>query len=153
LNKINFTQSTIKMSAFTKNLVGRMAMVPRVMTTQVPRTFVTYPALHKTATQTVADTVKTVDRAVSDKIVDGLNAAGTFPPPNKTPNESPQNEMTNLDTQRMSPARSRASPPTPPLRPARPATRAPRSCAARPRARPRRSRARPRVLRRRSRAR
>lgn len=67
------------MSAFTKNLVGRMAMVPRVMAVQAPRTFVTYPALHKTATQTVADAAKTVDRAVSDKIVDGLNAAGTFP--------------------------------------------------------------------------
>lgn len=78
------------MSAFTKNLVGRMAMVPRVMAVQAPRTFVTYPALHKTATQTVADAAKTVDRAVSDKIVDGLNAAGTFFP---SPNNKTQNRQ------------------------------------------------------------
>lgn len=72
------------MSFLTENIVRQMAtlprLVPRVITTQAPRTFTTYPALHKTATESIKEGVHKVDRVVSDKIVDGINAAGMFPP-------------------------------------------------------------------------
>jgi hypothetical protein len=54
--------------------------LPRAsIATQAPRAFSTSFAHQKTATETVKDGLKTVDRAVSDKLVDGLDAAGTFP--------------------------------------------------------------------------
>lgn len=72
------------MSFLTRNLVTRMAFAPRVIAIQTPRTFVTYPALHKTVVDSAKDAAKTVDRAVSDKLVDGINAAGTTPPNSST---------------------------------------------------------------------
>ena len=70
------------MSFLTENIFRRMAVMPRVMprviAVQAPRRFTTYNALNKTAVETVKDAAKTVDRKVSDKLVDGINAAGTL---------------------------------------------------------------------------
>ncbi|CAM1504071.1 Fc.00g016620.m01.CDS01 [Cosmosporella sp. VM-42] len=67
------------MSFLTENIFRQMARMPRVMprviAIQAPRRFTTYTALNKTATETVKDAAKTVDRKVSDKLVDGINAA------------------------------------------------------------------------------
>ncbi|OAA44651.1 hypothetical protein BBO_04134 [Beauveria brongniartii RCEF 3172] len=46
--------------------------IPRVSATRAFSSTVVY---QKTATETVKDSVKTVDKAVSGKIVDGINAA------------------------------------------------------------------------------
>lgn len=43
-----------------------------------PRAFSTSIVYQKSATETVKDGLKSVDRAVSDKLVDGLDVAGTF---------------------------------------------------------------------------
>ncbi|OAA73568.1 hypothetical protein ISF_00469 [Cordyceps fumosorosea ARSEF 2679] len=42
----------------------------------LPRAFSTTAAYQKTATETVKDGIRTVDKAVSGKIVDGIDAAG-----------------------------------------------------------------------------
>lgn len=49
--------------------------LPRVNAT---RAFTSTVVYQKTATETVKDGVKTVDQAVSSKIVDGIDAAGTW---------------------------------------------------------------------------
>ncbi|EOO03227.1 putative lea domain-containing protein [Phaeoacremonium minimum UCRPA7] len=67
------------MSFLTEAAARRLASVPRAVatsgfTTTVPRaSFTTSIQLQKTATETVKDSLKTVDRAVSDKLVDGIN--------------------------------------------------------------------------------
>lgn len=53
--------------------------VPRVATLSAPRAFSSTAVHQKSATETVKDGIKTVDRAVSGKIVDGIDAAGKFP--------------------------------------------------------------------------
>lgn len=67
------------MSFLTENIVRQMAAVPRVMAINVPRTFSTSIVMRKTATETVKDGLKTVDRKVSDKLVDGIDVAGMCP--------------------------------------------------------------------------
>ncbi|RBR22982.1 uncharacterized protein FIESC28_04280 [Fusarium coffeatum] len=62
------------MSFLTENVIRRVALAPRVIAFQAPRTFTTSFALQKTATDAVKDTAHKVDRAVSDKIVDGIEA-------------------------------------------------------------------------------
>lgn len=47
--------------------------IPRVSATRAFSSTVVY---QKTATETVKDGIKTVDKAVSGKIVDGIDAAG-----------------------------------------------------------------------------
>jgi hypothetical protein len=44
-----------------------------------PRAFSTSFAAHKSATETVKDTVKTVDRKVADKLVDGIEIGRMHP--------------------------------------------------------------------------
>lgn len=68
----------------------RLATIPRVIpraAVAAPRTFTTSFAAQKSATETVKDGLKTVDRKVSDKLVDGINAGGMFSSllPNLTP--------------------------------------------------------------------
>ncbi|KAL2881488.1 hypothetical protein SGCOL_003054 [Colletotrichum sp. CLE4] len=56
----------------------RLATIPRVIpraAVAAPRTFTTSFAAQKSATETVKDGLKTVDRKVSDKLVDGINAS------------------------------------------------------------------------------
>ncbi|KAJ3537379.1 hypothetical protein NM208_g6342 [Fusarium decemcellulare] len=65
------------MSFLTENIIRRVALAPRVIAIQTPRTFTTSFALQKTATETVKDAAKKVDRAVSDKIVDGIEVGET----------------------------------------------------------------------------
>lgn len=43
--------------------------------------FTTSLRLHKTVTESVKDTLKSADRAVSNKVADGLDAGGTRPSP------------------------------------------------------------------------
>jgi hypothetical protein len=50
----------------------------RTIAIQASRPFTTSLIQQKTAKDTVKDGLKTVDRAVSDKIVVGLDAAGSF---------------------------------------------------------------------------
>jgi hypothetical protein len=53
--------------------------IPRTALATVPRaSFTTTVLLRKTATETVKDGVKAVDRAVSDKLVDGINIGGKW---------------------------------------------------------------------------
>ena len=70
------------MSFLIETVSRRMAVAPiyRVAVASAPRTFTTSIAARKSATETVKDGLKTVDRAVSDKIVDGIDAGGTFCP-------------------------------------------------------------------------
>ncbi|KAJ3523786.1 hypothetical protein NM208_g12318 [Fusarium decemcellulare] len=70
------TINYITMSFLTENIIRRVALAPRVIAIQTPRTFTTSFALQKTATETVKDAAKKVDRAVSDKIVDGIEVGG-----------------------------------------------------------------------------
>ncbi|KAH7156886.1 hypothetical protein EDB81DRAFT_403341 [Dactylonectria macrodidyma] len=69
------------MSFLTENLVRNAGLVPRMLprmiAIQAPRSFSTSIAFNRTATETIKDGVKTVDRAVSDKLVDGINASET----------------------------------------------------------------------------
>lgn len=78
------------MSAFTQHAIRRVAtvQVPRVFAASTPRAaFSTSVRLQKTVADTVKETLKpvtepakdalkTVDRVVSDKLVDGINIAG-----------------------------------------------------------------------------
>ncbi len=53
--------------------------IPRTIATAAPRAaFSTSIVLRKTATDSAKDGLKAVDRAVSDKLVDGINVGGTF---------------------------------------------------------------------------
>ncbi|KAF7546386.1 hypothetical protein G7Z17_g8461 [Cylindrodendrum hubeiense] len=65
------------MSFLTENIVRQAARIPRVIAIQSPRAFSTSLIFNRTATEAVKDGVKSVDRAVSDKIVDGINASAT----------------------------------------------------------------------------
>lgn len=49
-------------------------VAPRVLTGQAPRAFSTSLVRNRTATETVKEGLKSVDRAVSHKIVDGIEA-------------------------------------------------------------------------------
>ncbi|PNH75887.1 hypothetical protein VD0001_g1668, partial [Verticillium dahliae] len=64
------------MSFLIETITRRTAALPitRATTLAAPRAFTTTPFASKSATETVKDSLKTVDRAVSDKIVDGINA-------------------------------------------------------------------------------
>jgi hypothetical protein len=55
----------------------RTSLAPRAVTFAV-RPISTSSVLHKSATETVKDGLKTVDRAVSDKIVDGIEVGRKF---------------------------------------------------------------------------
>lgn len=69
------------MSFLTEITTRRVATLSRTaFTTSVPRaSFTTTVQLRKTPVEATKDTLKTVDRAVSDKLVDGINAASTSP--------------------------------------------------------------------------
>jgi hypothetical protein len=62
------------MSFLTETLVRRMAITSRAAVVQGPRQFHAGIIAQKSATEAVKDTVKAVDRKVSDKLVDGINA-------------------------------------------------------------------------------
>ncbi|TRX96077.1 hypothetical protein FHL15_003219 [Xylaria flabelliformis] len=62
------------MSFLSEAAVRRVALASRVASVQVPRQFSTSIAARKTMTEAAKDTLKTVDRKVSDKLVDGINA-------------------------------------------------------------------------------
>ncbi|TLD33598.1 hypothetical protein PspLS_01010 [Pyricularia sp. CBS 133598] len=56
--------------------VRRVALASRTAVSTVPRaSFTTGSILNKTPTESVKDGLKKVDRAVSDKLVDGINVA------------------------------------------------------------------------------
>jgi hypothetical protein len=65
------------MSFVTEVLARRIATVPvaipRAVAVQAPRSFTTTIAAQRTPTEAVKDGLKTVDRAVSDKLVDGID--------------------------------------------------------------------------------
>jgi hypothetical protein len=64
------------MSFLTEAATRRMAtlQVPRTMAAAAPRAaFSTSIRFQKTPVESAKDTLKTVDRTVSDKIVDGIN--------------------------------------------------------------------------------
>ncbi|KAI8949176.1 hypothetical protein F4801DRAFT_422302 [Xylaria longipes] len=61
------------MSFLSEAAVRRVALVSRVASVQAPRQFSTSIAARKTMTESAKDTLKTVDRKVSDKLVDGIN--------------------------------------------------------------------------------
>jgi uncharacterized protein YjbJ (UPF0337 family) len=63
------------MSFLTESAVRRVAMLPRAVAISAPRPFTTSLMAQKTATESVKDGLKTVDRTVSDKLVDGIDAA------------------------------------------------------------------------------
>lgn len=69
------------MSFLTEITTRRMATLSRTaFRTSVPRaSFTTTVQLRKTPAEATKDTLKSVDRAVSDKLVDGINAASTSP--------------------------------------------------------------------------
>ncbi|KAL7797295.1 hypothetical protein V8C37DRAFT_306467 [Trichoderma ceciliae] len=54
---------------------GILTPVSRIAAVQTSRTFATSLAAQRTATESVKDSLKHVDRAVSDKLVDGINIA------------------------------------------------------------------------------
>jgi len=59
----------------TSRTAAIVAPVSRIAAVRTSRTFTTSLAAQKTATETVKDGLKHVDRAVSDKLVDGINIA------------------------------------------------------------------------------
>ncbi|KAI1108400.1 hypothetical protein F5Y14DRAFT_445499 [Nemania sp. NC0429] len=63
------------MSFLTESAVRRVAFVSRLASVQAPRQFTTSMAARKTIVETAKDTIKTVDRKVSDKLVDGINVS------------------------------------------------------------------------------
>ncbi|KAI1441603.1 hypothetical protein ABKA04_004689 [Annulohypoxylon sp. FPYF3050] len=62
------------MSFLTEAATRRLALTSRVVAVPVPRHFTTSIAARKTVTETAKDTLKAVDRKVSDKLVDGISA-------------------------------------------------------------------------------
>ena len=74
------------MSSITGIVSRRAAMVPRALVAAqvhapvATRAFTTTPVTQKTPTESVKEGLKKVDRAVSDKIVTGIDAASTFCP-------------------------------------------------------------------------
>lgn len=95
------------MSAFTSRtaaLARRVATAPRgATTTLLPRAAFTTTTPHQKSTvDSAKDTLKSVDRKVSDKLVDGINIGSALPlfppsspfpppraPPPRAPDESP----------------------------------------------------------------
>ncbi|KAK7965179.1 hypothetical protein PG996_000464 [Apiospora saccharicola] len=65
------------MSFITKTFTSRMAMTSRSVMTQAPRQFSVAARLQKTPVEATKDTLKQADRTVSDKLVDGIDAAQT----------------------------------------------------------------------------
>ncbi|KAK7908438.1 LEA domain protein [Apiospora marii] len=63
------------MSFLTKTVTSRMAMTSRSVMTQAPRSFSVAARLQKNPVEATKDTLKQADRTVSDKIVDGIDAA------------------------------------------------------------------------------
>ncbi|KAI0148632.1 hypothetical protein GGR57DRAFT_475002 [Xylariaceae sp. FL1272] len=63
------------MSFLTESAIRRLALGARASTIQAPRQFSTSFAARKTVTESAKDTLKSVDRKVSDKLVDGINAS------------------------------------------------------------------------------
>ncbi|KAI1273539.1 hypothetical protein F5Y07DRAFT_252272 [Xylaria sp. FL0933] len=61
--------------SFSQVVARRAALASRVASVQVPRQFSTSIAARKSVTEAAKDTLKTVDRKVSDKLVDGINTA------------------------------------------------------------------------------
>lgn len=66
------------MSFLTEAATRRLALTSRVVAVPVPRHFTTSIAARKTVTETAKDTLKAVDRKVSDKLVDGISAGGKY---------------------------------------------------------------------------
>lgn len=64
------------MSFLTQVATRRMAMASRSVMTQAPRSFSVATRLQKNPVEATKDTIKQVDRKVSDKIVDGIETAG-----------------------------------------------------------------------------
>lgn len=64
------------MSTITQVAARRLALTSRVTVAAAPRYFSTTIAAQKTVTEAAKDTLKEVDRKVSDKLVDGINAGG-----------------------------------------------------------------------------
>ena len=71
------------MSYISQIATRRMALVARASMVQTPRQFSTSIAAQKSATEAVKDGLKTVDRKVSDKLVDGINASSMLGSPLK----------------------------------------------------------------------
>ncbi|KAK8095650.1 Lea domain protein [Apiospora kogelbergensis] len=63
------------MSFLTQVATRRMVMASRSAMTQAPRSFSVAARLQKTPVEATKDTIKQVDRKVSDKIVDGIETA------------------------------------------------------------------------------
>lgn len=69
------------MSFITETAARRVAtlQIPRTLASSAPRAaFSTSIQFQKSAAETAKDALKTVDRAVSDKLVDGINVGCTF---------------------------------------------------------------------------
>ncbi len=66
------------MSFLSEAAVRRVALTSRVVSVQAPRQFSTSIAARKSISETAKDTLKTVDRKVSDRLVDGINIGCTF---------------------------------------------------------------------------
>ncbi|KAH8706443.1 hypothetical protein BGZ61DRAFT_477089 [Ilyonectria robusta] len=62
------------MSFLTENIIRQATLIPRIIARQSPRAFSTSLVFNRTATEAIKDGAKSVDRAVSDKLVDGINA-------------------------------------------------------------------------------
>jgi hypothetical protein len=67
------------MSFLTETAIRRLALASRVVSVQTPRQFSTSIATRKTVVDSAKDTLKAVDRKVSDKLVDGINASCELP--------------------------------------------------------------------------
>ncbi|KAK7951208.1 uncharacterized protein PG986_006936 [Apiospora aurea] len=63
------------MSFLTQTATRRVAMASRSVMAQAPRPFSMATRLQKNPVEATKDTLKQVDRKVSDKLVDGINAA------------------------------------------------------------------------------
>ncbi|KAH6606043.1 hypothetical protein Trco_005196 [Trichoderma cornu-damae] len=59
----------------TSRTAATVAPVSRIAAVRTSRTFTTSMHVRRTATETVKDGLKHIDRAVSDKLVDGINIA------------------------------------------------------------------------------
>ena len=70
--------------------VATLQVVPRAFaTTSVPRAaFSSSVTLQKSVVDSTKETLKTVDRAVSDKLVDGINIGCEFNPPSSLSSSS-----------------------------------------------------------------
>ncbi|KAI0433124.1 hypothetical protein F5Y09DRAFT_97657 [Xylaria sp. FL1042] len=59
--------------SFSQTVVRRAGLASRVALIQAPRQFSTSIAARKSVTEAAKETLKSVDRKVSDKLVDGIN--------------------------------------------------------------------------------